>query len=139
MRTSNALQKLMNSGCDAEHMLRHESRFVDGAPRLVLGRLADERHTSAERLRETRSGEQMPGGHGSWAELGRELARSIRVAAGGPNRGDAVASCRRAIERLESTYERAIALSWPDETHALLLLQLEDVRRAGQELTMVQY
>jgi hypothetical protein len=137
MRTSNALKKLMDSGCDGERMLRHESEFVEGLPRILLRRLADERQANGEQLRG--SGTSSGGGHGSWAELGRELARSVRVAAGGRNRGDAVASCRRAMGRLEEVYERAMVLAWPDETRTLLAAQLVDVRRANQELISVQY
>ena len=55
MRTSNALQKLMKSGCEGERTLRHESAFVDGLPRLVLTRLADERRASVKQLREATS------------------------------------------------------------------------------------
>ena len=139
MRTSNALQKLLNADCDGERMLRHESTFVNDLPWLVLQRLANERRASAERLRGAYRGRRLAAGNGSWMELWRELGRTIRVAVGGPDRGDSVAACRRAVGRVEAIYDRALTLSWPSEIRALLLDQLHDIRRAGRELTQLQY
>jgi hypothetical protein len=139
MRTSNALRKLIDSDCDSERMLRHESAFVTDLRWLVLQRLANERHASAQRLRGAYRGRPLAAGDGSWIELWRELARSVRVAVGGPDGGDAVAACRRAIGRVEALYDRALELSWPRDIRALLLDQLENIRRARRELVQLQY
>jgi hypothetical protein len=139
LRPGAALQKLIDSTCDCEYRLRHESGFVDAPSRLTLRRLADDRGASTLQLREVFAGYRLIPSRGSWTERLRDTTRGLSVLAGGVNRGDAVAACRRAMARVEARYERALAMSWPDESRAVLLRQQGTLRNGQSELVAIQF
>ncbi len=139
MRVTNALRQLIRTGSDSERTLRSESRRVDASRARVLVRIADDCGTSVELLRAAQVGPRRDRVSGSWLELLRELARGALVMAGGPNGGDAVASCRRSMRRVEALYDRAVALHWPEETLALLIEQRRSVQQASADLTAIRF
>jgi hypothetical protein len=141
MRISNGLRNLMNALRDDERMLRHESQFVDRSRRFVLTQLAAERQEFAETLRLADGGAPPAeaAATGSFAEQLLELAHSLRVAATGPNSGDAVHACRLSRDRTDAVYERAVALPWPEATLAVLRGQHRRIRHASQELMAIQF
>lgn len=139
MRSSNAIQTLIDSSRDSERMLRHESGFVDSSRRAILTRLADERGATVEQLQSVHSGRRRGAMSGSWIELFRELRRSLGVAFGGRNSGDAVAACRRSMHRAEALYDRAVRLPLSKEMMDLLLQQRNRVFHANVELTAIQF
>jgi uncharacterized protein (TIGR02284 family) len=139
MRSSNVLQTLIESSRDNERMLRHESGFVDTSRRATLTRLADERETTVEQLQAVHRSGRRGGVSGSWIELLRELRRSLRVALGGRNSGDAVAACRHSMNRAEALYDRAVRLPLSKEMLDLILQQRNRVRHANVELMAIQF
>jgi uncharacterized protein (TIGR02284 family) len=141
MRTSNALQRLIDSGRGNERLLRSESRFVDGSRCATLKRLAAECGATVDKLQSVRGRgrRRRRGASGSWLELLRELWRNLRVAVGGRNSGDSVAVCRRSMSRAEALYDRALTLALPEGTVALLLDRRNHVRLARAELVAIQF
>jgi hypothetical protein len=139
MGTAKALRKLMDAGHDGARLLRSESKFVDDGRRSVLVRLADQRLASVEQLRGVGGRPGAVGESSSWLELLREGGRSLQVAAGGANSGDAVAACRRAMSRLEAAYDRFMSLPWPQATRDLLLEQRQGVAYASDQLVSIQF
>jgi len=139
MRSANAVQMLIDSGRDNERLLRNESRFVDSSRRPTLRRLAAECGAAVDQLQLLRSRRGRGGVSGSWLELVRELRRTLRVALGGRNSGDAVAACRRSMNRAEALYERALALPLPAGTVALLVERQKCIRDANAELVAIQF
>lgn len=139
MRPGATLQRLIDSTRDCEQRLRHESGFVDAHARLTLRRLADDRGASTVQLQEVFAGYPLTLSHGSWIERLRETTRSLSVLAGGVNRGDAIAACRRAMARVEARYERVLALPWPDGSRAVLLRQQRNLRNGQDELVAIQF
>jgi hypothetical protein len=135
-----SLQRLIDACTDDGRTLRRESRFVGEQARGVVLAAAAERRHFADALRDA------AGGHlararvgGSWPELLRELARSLGVAAGGPNRGDAIRACRCSSTRTEARYERALGLSWPDNVGPMLVDQRARIQQTRSDLTALQF
>lgn len=135
--TSNGLQRLIVACVDDECTLRQETSKVDEWRQHVLSRIASERLQFAVRLRAM--GE--PGVHASrsWSSFLRQFARRVRVIAGGPNRGDAIAECRRSRDRTEAMYDKAVKLPWPGQVLPTLMDQRERIRREREELIALQF
>jgi hypothetical protein len=139
-RSGRRLERLIGACIDDERTLRHESRFVGPGRRAELLRLAFERQQFADELRilsEGRRGGSRAGGS-FWERL-REFARSLRVVAGGPNSGDAIAACRRSGDRTEAHYARAIAWTWSEHVVPTLLAQRSRMREQHDELLAMQF
>lgn len=135
MDTSTGIRELIAACIDDENTLSHESAFVDDRCCTVLVRLAAERAEFAIRLRSLeRVSPESRVCRGSRLALLRELARGLRVLAGGPNNGDSITECRHAQRRTEQAYDRANALTWPTEIRRVLLDQGERVHHARGEL-----
>jgi hypothetical protein len=144
MTKSTAIRQLIGACIDDEFTLKHESRLVDARRRGVLTRLAQERARSIDELRAARGdtriarSEERPDSR-SWGERLREFIRSLRVFAGGPDSGDAVAECRRSRDRTESAYFRAGSLPWAKEGLALLRVHEDHLERARSALIAIQF
>ena len=138
MQISKAFKVLIRACVDDERTLHHECGFVDDSRRVVLSRLAAERTRFAEQLRRL-AGTEGADSTGSWRELMRELRRSIRVVAGGPNSSDAVSACRRSRERTEAVYDRVLGLPWPKQTLSTLREQRDRIREERRELIGIQF
>lgn len=137
MGNSRGLQQLIGACLDDGRTLDHASGLVDEDRRAVLSRLASERARFAERLQTL--GEPGIQATGSWAGMLRELVRSFRVIAGGPNNGDAIAECRRSRSRTEALYEKAIRRPWSQPILPTLMEQRDRLRYERRELLQLQF
>ena len=134
MKTAHLLRRVIRACVDDERTLQHEQRFVDDARRSgTLGRLVRERRQFLQDLTKLAAPGQS-GPTGSWAELLREVGRSLQVAAGGRNSKDAIASCRHSRARTEASYDRALEASWPAETQRVLEFQRGRLQEETREL-----
>ena len=119
MGTNDVVRKLIRACVDDERTLQHECKFVGPGRSAHLMRLARERRQfvgDLERL--AAPGQAAPGG--SLGELLREALRNLRVVAGGPNSGDAIASCRQSRSRTQACYDRALLGPMADEPRCVL-------------------
>ena len=144
MKKSSAIRQLISACADDESTLRHESENVDVGRRMVLTRLANERVELIDELRATRGDPEAVGSEDrsnrpSWSERLREFLRSLRVFAGGSDDGDAIAQCRRSLERARSAYERASSLPWAKEGLAILRKHAGRLQVASTELVAIQF
>jgi hypothetical protein len=137
MKTSPLLRKLIRACVDDERTLRHESQFVDASIAVALRRLAREREHFVADLE--RVGECQVPGDGSWGELSREAARALWVAAAGPNKGDALATCRHSRARTEALYDKALQASWPDGIRFVLASQQRCLHDEAADLYQLQF
>ena len=137
MRNSEGLQRLIIGCLDDERALHYESGIVDHNHRLVLSRLADERVQFADRLRVL--GEPGACETRSWRGALRELLRRVRVLAGGRNKSDSIAACRRSCDRTEALYDQAVKLQWSQSILPTLLEQRDCLRRSRGELLALQF
>jgi hypothetical protein len=138
VRTSNAIQKVIESCLDDERTLFRQSKLVDEQRRAVLVRLADERRRFSEEL-ERFSGPIGRGHLGSWRALARELGDELWARAMGRNPHDAIDACRRSQHRADVRYEQALELEWPGEVKAALDAQHARVHAARLELSKIEY
>ena len=129
---------LIRACVDDERTLHHECGFVDDHRRVVLSRLAAERTRFAEQLRQL-AGTEGADTTSSWRELMREVRRSIRVVAGGPNNSDSVSACRRSRDRTEAVYERVLDLPWPKQALSTLLEQRDRIHDERKDLIAIQF
>jgi hypothetical protein len=137
MKTSNAIRKLIRACVDDERTLRHECKFVDAGRAETLTRLACERGQFVADLE--RLGEGAQSHKRSWAELSREVARDIWVAAAGRNNGDAISTCRHSRARTEAHYDEALQRFWPDEVLRVLEAQRRRLLDDADVLTKLQF
>jgi hypothetical protein len=140
MRTSNGLKRLIVACLDDERTFRNESRFVHESRRIVLGNLASERAGFAKQLR-VAGGASHADDRASrpWSSVLRGLARRIRVAAGGPNSGDAIAECRHSQDRTEGLYDQVVGLPWSKEVLSTLREQRSRIHDVHAELMALQF
>lgn len=137
MDQSKELQRLIVGCLDDERALRYESGLVEGDSRVMLRRLADDRERFADRLRTF--GE--PGDHASVSTRNRirELARSLRVLAGGRHHGDSIAACKRSCDRIEALYTEVMQRQWSQAILPTLTEHRSQIRQARGELRAIQY
>ena len=139
MRTSNAIDKVIEACIDEGRMLEHESRTVSKQRSEVLQHLATKRAQFVDELQRV-GGRSDAGSHnGSWTELARELGRSFRLALGGPSDSDAVSACRRSCRRTESRFDAALGLPLSPSVHALLVEQRAQLDTDTKALIAIQY
>jgi hypothetical protein len=134
------MRRLIDACADDERTLCRESRRVGPARGAELVRLALERRQSAGQLCILADGRNASSpAHGSlWQRL-REVARAIRVAAGGRNSGDAIAACRRSCGRIERRYEQALARPASPQDVPTLIAQRIRLGQQRDELLAMQY
>lgn len=139
MTSSNAIGKLIEGCLDDERMLEHESHTVGSHRRAVLHNLATKRARFAERLRQIAGQSDVGSRNGSWRELGRELGRSLRWALGGPSDSDAISACRRSCRRLESRFDKVLALRLPPAVRTVVAEQRIELDEDMNALVALQY
>lgn len=141
MRTSKAIDRVIDACIDDERMLEHESRFVRGHRRDLLARLAVEQAVFVGRLQGLgfgRGGDRLSHPR-SWTELAREVGRLLRVIAGGRSDSDSVAACRRSCIRTEAPFDKALELPWPGAVREALVEQRAHLDGARNALIAIQY
>ena len=139
MTSANAIDHLVDACIDDARMLQHESRTVAGHRRELLEDLARERAVFAEQLLALEEGHHARSHPGSWTELARELARSLRSGLGVSTDGDAVAACRRSCRRTEERFDRALSLPWSEASRAIIAGQRTRLDDASRALISIQF
>jgi hypothetical protein len=137
MRSSHAIDRLINASVDDKCMLEHESRAVHGHRREVLERLAEEQTRSIAQLTRLSPSDRAEGG--SLIELGREVGRTLRGMFGCSTDGDSVSACRQSCRRTEALFDEALDLPWPPATRATLTDARDRLDAANQTLVAIQY
>ena len=122
MRTSSVLRTLIRACVDDERTLRNARRFVAADDAEALERLAAEREQFVVDL-ELLAGPSQRRPTGSWTQLLREAGHDAWVTAAGPNRGDAIATCRDSRARTEARFDVAMQESVPGIVRAAIETQ----------------
>jgi hypothetical protein len=138
MKTASVLRKLICACVDDERTVRHERTFVDAQRAGALTRLARNRSRFVDDL-EQLVGHTPRRSDGSWVELLREAARSVKVVAAGRNNGDAIATCRHSCARVEARFDQAMRTQWPDAIQQLLEAQQSCLHDESAELDQLQF
>jgi hypothetical protein len=139
MRSSNAVDKVIEACIDDARMLEHESETVGKRRSQVLHHLASKRAQFVHKLRHVAGRSETGSRNGSWTELGRELGRSFRLVLGGPSDGDAITACRKSCRRTESRFDAALRLPLPPAVHAVLVEQRAQLDQDMNALADLQY
>jgi hypothetical protein len=139
MKTSNAVGNLIDACLDDKRMLEHESRVVGTDRAKLLRKLATERSHDVEDLRGVLSARDKREHGGSWAELGRELGRGLRVALGFRSEGDSIAACRQSCMRTMSRFDQALDLPLAESVRAIVVEQRARLDSAHEALRRMQF